>query len=77
LDCNFKAFSGKRTILSRDNLGIELRNFVFKFDFPGTSSAEAFFEVLDFLFKFNDLIFFFVEEICEVEVSCSSFIVLS
>lgn len=76
LNSEVEFISGQRSVLEGEVLGVELRDFVFEFDFSGACSSESLFEVLDFLFEFNNLVFLFVEEVGEVEVSGSSFEVL-
>lgn len=76
LNSEVEFISGQRSVLEGEVLSVELRDFVFEFDFSSACSSESLFEVLDFLFEFNNLVFLFVEEVGEVEVSGSSFEVL-
>lgn len=51
---------------------IQSDDFVFKFRLSLWGSSESFFEVLNFFFKFNDLVFFFVEDTGIIHGSVSS-----
>ena len=55
---------------------IQSDDFVFKFSFSLGSPSESFFEVLYFLFEFDDLILLFVEDSGVIHGSVSSFGVL-
>lgn len=52
--------------------GVQSDDFIFKLDFSLRGSSESFFEVLDFLFEFNDLVLLFVENSSVIHGSVST-----
>ena len=69
----FDLTSGDTWIVEGLNGGFESDNLVFKFILPKRSSSKPFFQVLDFLLKLDDLIFFFIEKASIVKDALSLF----
>lgn len=68
--------SGNVRVLNLSEGCVQSYNLLFKFVFSLWGSSESFFEVLDFLLKFNNLVFLFVKNSSVIHGSVSFFLVL-